>query len=231
MSRRFGAVSTDSITVTHYAAIDALMELSIFIRAFRTGAGGNNLGRYAAKASGTNNDWGWYNNETSGASNFDANRWATAGQWQSTQVALSDWNSEMWTYSFSSTTNVPKCYYQGVRQGTVTTFTTPSGALGAGTSDLTIGNNAASGVRVFAGDLADFAIWNRILSDGEAKLVHLLGPARVANGLVLYLTLDGLNSPEPNRAAANTGTVVGATTGRLVYATNIDRGRNSRFGV
>jgi len=234
MSRRFGGVSTDNVNVVHHAAIDALSEVSVFIRSFRTGDGGNNLGRYASKAQGSNNDWQVYNNLSSSATNFDVTRWGTtAGQWQIPAVAISDWHSLCFTYSYSSTANNPKGYIDTVSQ-TVTRLTAPSGTLGAATSDVCVGNNAASGgVRVFAGDLADFAIWNRILSPGEVSIVHYLGPARVANGLVLYLPLDGNDSPEPNRAtgtgALKNGTVTGTTKGRLLFGASTDRSRISRF--
>ncbi len=232
MSRRFGAVSTDNVNVGHYTEIDALNEVTVFIRAYRTGPGGGNLGRYVSKAQGSNNDWNVYHNDSVSGTQFDANRWPTAGQWRMTQISQSNWYSICFTYSFSATTNKPLCYLTRLLQ-TRTDVTTPSGTKGAGTSDICAGNSVSSGgTRAYAGDLADMAVWNRILSAGEVSIVHFLGPQRVANGLVLFLPMNGDTSPEPNYGkGSKTGTVTGATKGRLVVGGTIDQGRISRFGV
>jgi hypothetical protein len=246
MSRRFGTSgtgATDNVAITHHAAIDALAQISMMIRSYKTGAGGNGLGRFAAKAdqgtTAAGNDWGWYDNNSSGASQLDTNRWPTAGQWTWNEVGQSEWHTVQVRYDFGSTANNAVGFLDNVKR-TTTRVTAPSGTQGPGTANISIGNSTPSaGARVFQGDLADFAIWNRLLSDGEFSIAHFLGPVRVANGLVVFMPMDGEDSPEPNRAvgtgALKNGTVTNATKGRLVKVQSggagLVGGRISRFGV
>src|SRR6185369_17236639 len=189
---------------------------------FTTGAAGGGTGnaRIVSKAPAANKEWNFYRNNSSGVVQIEANKWGTtAGQWTASYlIALTTWTHILWTYSFSSTSNNPKMYANGVSQ-TINLIATPAGSLGSGGGEFAIGNNAGggSGVRGFAGRIMHVAYWNRILSAGEAMGVYKNGPMAYSSGLRLYVPLFGVTFPEPTYApqgdAVRTGTVLGATGG------------------
>lgn len=64
----------------------------------------------------------------------------------------------------------------------------------------------------FVGGLAECALWNRVLSDGEiASLGRGFAPAFFPQGRVFYSKVDGRSSPEFNYAGTTHGTVTGTT--------------------
>jgi hypothetical protein len=101
-------------------------------------------------------------------------------------------------------------YSGGVQQNLIAS----SQALLTSTARCAIGASEQSGTfqRFFNGNIADAAVWNTALSDGEvAALAKGARPYSVRPGsLVGYWPLDGLQSPEPDLSGkANNGTLTG----------------------
>jgi hypothetical protein len=208
MARAFaGGVSTDSVKVTKYAAITDLDNFSMATWSYRTGAGGGPAGRYIDVAAG----FTWQHEEVNGYSNLIMNRWTTSGTFHLPLTTLGTWAHQLFTYSYSAVGNTVELYQDGV-ESTITHSNVPTGPLETGLEgDFFVGNRLA-GDRCWDGYHAEVAIWNRVLSAGEAATVYKWGVSRVQNGLVLYLPLTGVDSPEPNLASpANPGTVTGTT--------------------
>jgi hypothetical protein len=218
MARTWGGASTDRVEIPNHTAINNLGALTIVAFTYKTGAGGNSLGRIAAKVTGANAEWQLYWNDTAGAIQFDANRWTSVGQWRGTGISANTWDWWGVTYSFSATTNKPVFYKNGSSVSR-TDITTPTGtAATVSGADYAMGNvGGSSAARNWAGRLMHIALWNRILSAGEMMGVYKNGPMRHASGLVSWCPLFGVASPEPNYAvlgdATRNGTVTGTTTG------------------
>lgn len=77
---------------------------------------------------------------------------------------------------------------------------------------LRIASRDPADATFFAGGLAECALWNRVLSDGElAALGRGFAPAFFPNGRVFYSTVDGRSSPELNYAGTTHGTLTGTS--------------------
>jgi len=106
----------------------------------------------------------------------------TNGQWNyNVGTSTATWLHIVATYDNSSTANVPTLYLGGVAQ-TLTSSTSPVGSASTSANAYRIGNVIA-GTSVFDGDIAEFAAWDRILTQAEATTLaggfsphHVLGP-------------------------------------------------------
>ncbi len=110
--------------------------------------------------------------------------------WYSPWPAFGAWIHVAMTYDGSSASNAPLIYYNGISQA-VTTFTAASGTIGTNTDSYWIGNRG-NGDRGWDGKLAEAAIWDRILSPVQIRL--LAGgwsPLLFRAALVEYIPLDG----------------------------------------
>ncbi len=78
---------------------------------------------------------------------------------------------------------------------------------------LRIGARDPLDATFFAGGLAECALWNRVLTDGElAALGKGFAPAFFPRGRVMYSLIDGRTSPERNMTGTGSqGTVTGTT--------------------
>lgn len=213
MARSFpgGNTDTDKVVVSSYSDIESLSTLSVGLWVARAGEGGNSSGRMVDKG----NAFQLYN--LSPTYRFFALKWATTnGEWSIPRPSATVFHHLLWTYSYSSTTNDPVCYVDGILQS-VTEVATPVGT--ATDSDVgqavTIGNIIDA--RCWNGSLDHIAIWNRILTADEARFLWAVKASSaqdddsLATGLVFYMPL-GIGSPEPNEfAGGNTGTVTGTS--------------------
>jgi len=126
---------------------------------------------------------------------FVATQNSADGKWSIAKPTTGAWHHICITYDGSSTTNNPLIYLDGVSQA-VTTRSTPSGTLLLPDGTVTIGR-ATGGGQEFDGRLAEFAMWNRILTAGEvAALGKGFAPPTNPRGLLTYLPLIGRASPE-----------------------------------
>ena len=212
MARTFGGGSTDVVTFTNYADVNDLNTISIAGWDYRTGGGGANLGRMITKEDGAS-DLGFalINSNAAGVYTFEFYRWGTNdGKWSIGRPSLNTWSHHCVTYDYGSTSNDPNIYWDGSLQ-TETETSTPAGTLGTdAAAPIRIGNNAG-GNRVWNGDLAEWAVWNAILTQEEATALSkgvcplLIRP----ESLVFYAPVFGNQSPEPNLVHANSGTLTG----------------------
>ncbi len=94
------------------------------------------------------------------------------------------------TYDSGSTSNEAICYLDGAIP-TFTRSTAPTGTRQATSGTAVIGNNAGQ-LRTLDGAIAEFAWWNRLLTDGEGlALTKGFCPLFFPKGLVHYIPLIG----------------------------------------
>jgi len=109
-------------------------------------------------------------------------------EWRYTGPATGSWANIIVTYDSSTPTTAPIVYFNGVVQ-TVASTVTQTGTASTNASVYDIGNIAAS-TRCFDGQLAEFAVWNRILTQLEATAIGTnKKSARFIAGLVEYIPM------------------------------------------
>lgn len=172
---------------------------------------------------GCNTEW---NNRTAPPNIFRFNaRWTgnanpyAMGEWALPSTGA--WHHSLTTYDWGSTANKPEHYLDGSIQ-TRTNIDTPSGSPVNTSTAFYIGSDAATG-SYFGGDVAEFAIWNRVLTAAEAAILgDGFSPLFIPNGLVFYTPLIGRTSPEIELRYGSSGTVSGAVVAdhpRIIYPT------------
>ena len=150
--------------------------------------------------------------------------WSTNdGKWSIAKPTTGAWHHIAITYNGGATTNDPIIYKDGVSQ-TITERVAPTGTLQLPTGSGWIGSDDGTG-EFFDGRLAEFAIWNRILTAGEiAALGKGFSPLTNPVGLVLYLPLIGTASPEIELIGGSNLTLTNAPTNiahpRIIYPTS-----------
>ncbi len=217
MSRAFaGGVSTDRVDLAVYGAIDNLDLLTVAVWTYRTGEGGNDVGRIVSSGTAQPNNAGWdlLNRLAGDTTGFNATRWPTAGNWSVPRPAANEWHHIVVAYDYGSASNVPAIYNDAVAQ-TVTPTQSPSGTkIAQNETHLAIGNRPSTqtATRAYDGRIAEVGVWNRVLSADEIKAVYSSGVLAVPSGLVLYVPMIGDASPEPNYYnGAGNATVQGTT--------------------
>ena len=221
MARFFaGGTTTDNIHIANQAAITGTIPLSISF--WFTIALDATLRRAISKSSNANSNDPYEifaSSVISPSTNvfqFNAPSWnVTAGSWQCPCPTDGAWHHFLLTYAYSSISDNPLIYIDGVSQ-TVSVFVAPAGTLGTDTAELYIGNcNFPSHVfnRTWAGNLAEVAIWQAILTSGNASSLAAgtIDP-RYIPGLVGYWPLCG-NSPESDLSGNNN---IGVVTGTVI---------------
>jgi hypothetical protein len=140
-----------------------------------------------------------------------ARRWSGGlAEWTVAIPAVNEWHHIAITYDSGSTSNDPVIYIDG-SSVSVTELSAPSGTLTDNSDAYIIGNRGAAD-RNWAGRLAEFAVWNRILNAREIASVYRSGPLAIPDH-VEYLPIWGTHSSEPefrattSAAATVTGTV------------------------
>lgn len=158
----------------------------------------------------------------------------TDGAWSIAKPSTGAWVHGLVTYSWSATTNDPVMYVNGSAQG-ITERVTPAGTKANSGTNLTIGANpggGAGGVGSWDGRICEFAIWNRILTVGEALILSkAYSPRFIPNGLVFYSDLIGRNNPETDTMKSASGTITGTPDAiahpRIIYPTPVTMGRGT----
>ena len=199
------------VEIPHYAEMGTLTQWSWSIWSLRRSDGsGTLLGRIADKPHR------WFCLRSQFAANLyelDASWSTTQGIWRWQSVDAAEWVHRIATYDGSSPANDPTVYENGAPVS-LTRVQTPAGTYGNESlpTAIGIGNVPTFRDRTWDGLHAEFGLWNRVLTPGEAALVYLRGPLAVPDGLVCYVPLYGTQSPEPNfLSPENPGTVIGAT--------------------
>jgi hypothetical protein len=175
--------------------------------AYRVSGGGGGFGRlFEKRASGDTQVELLYHNSNN---YFYERAWSTtAGQWRMDAVTLNTWQHVAVTYESGATTNDPVMYLDGVSQAVVETAA-PTGTVSTNTSPYSLGNRGANPSRVWDGMLAEFAIWDRVLSATElAALASGFSPLFFPQSLVEYIPLLRDNFSYKQAAPTIAGTLV-----------------------
>lgn len=142
----------------------------------------------------------------------------TPALWSVTQTN-GQWQNHVITYDQSSSTNDPLWYLDGTST-TVTENVAPSGTSNAA-QDLAafkIGAGHDGSYEYFDGKIAELAIWNRILTAGEAAILGKgFSPLFIPNGLVFYAPMI---RSIPDMKSGNVGTATNAVVfphPRIIY--------------
>jgi hypothetical protein len=142
---------------------------------------------------------------------YQTNTFRYASPWTTTEVGLwtivppssAVWHSIVVTYDGGSAANDPVIYVDGASV-TVTETVAPVGTRIVGGLVFTLGN-AASNNRNWDGSLAEFAVWDRLLTATEANRLGIgYSPAFFPTGRVEYIPMR-----EANVGQAGTPTITG----------------------
>ena len=192
----YGVATTDSITVP-FNAHSLNRTYSVWV--WRNGGGGGGLGRIFDKRTNvvsTESELAFLEN-----ADLRYNRaWNTGqGGWRTSTnlVALFTWVHLAITYVASSVSVDPVLYVNGVLQA-ITEVGTPTGTTPTTTlANYVIGNRTNDNARGFDGLIADFAIYDTILSAGE---ITQLASGKRGNNIgvapVCYVPLNGSSTTE-----------------------------------
>ena len=191
----------DLITNANVNELNGVTEYSCSAWARIDSGGSAGSYRFIVKGDNSGNElhWFWfgYDGSTEGAFAFQGKWNTTNGQWATDDDAYThgDWHHFGFSYSFSSTSNDPVFYIDGVSVN-VTESSTPAGTVTSDDNNIYIGNRPNES-RPFDGAMSDVACWDTILTAGE---MALLGKSRVKgmplqvdpSNLQMYLPLDDL---------------------------------------
>lgn len=141
--------------------------------------------------------------------------WSTTdGVWSITKPSTGAWVHIAFTYSFSATTNDAIIYQNGVSQS-ITERSTPVGTKKNAFSRMKLACNDPWTTSItlgsYNGRMAEFAIWNRVLSADEILgLGKGLAPSFYQRGLVFYDDLNGTSLTEGDKIKNVTASTVGS---------------------
>lgn len=186
MARAFPGSGTDRI-LTALTANNDLRSYSIWT--YRTSDGGSNLGRLWHKGGGTLLLDVQVNNDAANGTYAYNRRFTTNGIWTVPRPAANEWHHYAVVHDSSLDTNDPLIYLDGVPQ-TVTETQTPTGTRANNSAGYCIGNRDDTQDRCWGGYLAEFAVWNRLLTAAEIlALTNGNSALRNPDALVGYLPL------------------------------------------
>lgn len=213
MARDFVPAEGDKVT-TNYTTHTTQRTYSIW--AYTDGAGGGGRGRFFEKrVAGAEVELLYYNTT-------DANQpfvhyvrhWSgTNGEWRTPtdSLSLGAWVNIIVTYDAGATTNDPVIYLNGVSQTITQIVGDPTGSVDTNTDAYVLGARGSDAIRNFDGKLAEFAIFNRILTSGEIAdlAAGVSASSLLDNGLVHYTTLKNGNFNDliSGSNSVDTGTV------------------------
>jgi len=195
MARDFaGGVSTDRIFLNSFTAHAAQRTYALWV--LRQSAGGGNFGRMFDK---DNAELLFQANPTTSYT-FGA-RWsgATGLQWYWARPAQDVWVHVCVTYDNNSVSNDPKMYYDAVDQGAPTEEGgPPSGSPTTNANVYVLGNRDPGTDRAWDGYLAEWVVYNRVLTPNEVGILYVAGPSALPYNPAHYLPTFGVTTPEPD---------------------------------
>jgi hypothetical protein len=211
MARGFGSTpggGTTDIIASTITAHNPLRSYAIWT--YRNGDGGGGFGCAFQKRNGELADYELLRND-SGGNYYYQNRWnSTAILWSFTRPAASEWHHIAVTYDYGSTANDPVVYVDGSSVTVTEGGTAPSGTHNTNSASYTLGNMQETLGRVWDGSLAEFAIWNAILtSDEAAALGKGVSPLLIRPALLIeYIPMIGPATSWVAGATTITGTAI-----------------------
>jgi hypothetical protein len=209
----YGAGTTGAITS---ATFTCTTTQSISCWVFRDGFGGaDTVNSQVLWGQPGGDQMQWINSADARNDKFSYIRVFTGnGNWYWDKPTYKTWVNVIVTLDATLTTNIPVAYYNAVSQ-TVSTFTAPTGTVANVNATQILGNRAA-GDRVWNGIIAEFAVWNRILTSDEITALGTAtntgyggaSPALFPSGLLEYIPMD--DSPVTSKVLT-APTVTGTT--------------------
>jgi hypothetical protein len=183
----YGTTTTDKI-VSGLTAHATLRTYSIWV--FRNGNGGGNLGRMVDKRTGADGHTEMLNFEIVAVAYQYSRQWSGGeGRWAFSAPATGEWHQFSVSYDGGAAANDPVMYLDGASQSLVTDIN-QSGSLNTSGSNYVIGNRGNDDARNWDGQLAEFAVWDRILSAAEhAALGKGFSPLHFRQSLILYVPM------------------------------------------
>ena len=208
MARGIGATqgvgTTDSIEL-QYATNATVRSYSVWTNRRADDIDGGRI--FDKRVSGAENELLFFNQ---GDTTYHFIRvWSTTrGHWHVTAPGTGSWVHVLVTYDGGATTNDPIIYHDAVSQS-VTEDDTPDGTISTNADNYVLGNRKNDDARHFDGDLAEFAIWDRILSQAEATaLAKGASPLFLSQSLVSYTPMIRTVTDRLGAAPTVTGTAV-----------------------
>ncbi len=219
----YGVGTTDRIASTAFVA-PTLQTHSVWV--YRDGAGGaDTVNSQVLWNQNLDDQMQWVGSGDARNDQFSYIRtWTGSGNWYWVKPTYKTWVNFVMTYDGGDVANAPVVYYNGVSQ-TVNLFTAPTGTLGVDSGVYSIGNRG-DGVRVWNGMIAEFAVWNRILTSAEiTALASGYSPGLFPSGLLEYIPMKVTDSPVTSTVLAAptvTGTAVQVHPGiRYQFASRV----------
>jgi hypothetical protein len=153
---------------------------------FRTGNGGNGLGRYMDKRTSGAEVEVWFDSNTNTTMEYSRQFSGGASVWQVTRQPLNAWHHNVITYDSSSLLNDPAIYRDGVALSVTNFSRAASGTANTNAEAYVIGNRGNDNARVWEGWHAEFAVWNVILGADEIEsLAQGISPLLIRPGSLL----------------------------------------------
>lgn len=224
MARDFVPASSQRISFTKSASATDLSQVSYSFHYQKDSMVGTYREIFWSGGSWNADFHSFVQHDTANYMAFVANWTATEGRWSIPNPSDSTWVNDVWTYDFGSSSNDPVAYRNGVSQ-TVTERVAPAGTADYAKDDgtITIGAYDDGSGEYWDGKIAEFGVWNRILSAAEADILGKgFSPLFIPRGLVFYAPLVGKYSPEIDIVGGGSGTITGATAAshpRIIYPT------------
>ena len=186
MARQFAGGSNTDRAVSQLTSNNNLRSYSLWT--YRIGDGGGNLGRIWHKGNtGGGLDTSHNNNATDNAYDYNRRFSVSNGIWRYTRPSANAWHNVIVVHDMSADTNDPIIYIDGVSQS-LTEAQVPSGTVANNAEGYCLGNRNDTVNRCWDGLLAEFAVWNRLLSAAEAAaLATGRSPLTMAQNLVEYI--------------------------------------------
>ena len=211
MALYFNNASSNKLT-TAFTSHGTQRSYSVWV--YRIGTGGGGTGRIFDKRTASSQV------EVllfTGGIEFDRNFSTSQGSWKvADTVGTNAWQHIVVTYDSGATTNDPVFYINGASQ-VLTLDTAPVGIAITNTDPYVIGNRGNDNLRNFDGYIAEFAIYDRILTQAEITILSRgYSPSFIPASLVSYHPL--IREPIDRRGAV--GTISGATAvahPRIIY--------------
>jgi len=158
--------STDKVTtlLTAHSA-----ERSYYIKFYKTGAGGGSEGRpfFKGTSSAASVDFLTVDGSTL---KYSRSFSTTAGQWTIVTPSEDVWHDILIVYDDSNVANNPVIYIDG-SSVTVTEISTPVGTADTDAEAYVVGNRGVDGLRNWAGQLAEWATWDGLLTSDDATML------------------------------------------------------------
>lgn len=211
MARDFDAVG-DYIIFTKSAAATDLSQVSYSFRYVKDAFTGAYREIFWSGGAWSTSFHTFLQHDTANYMAFVSNWTTTRGRWSVPNPSDGVWTNDVVTYDFGASTNDPSWYRNGSAL-TVTERATPAGTADYAKDDgtITIGAYDDGSAEVWDGKIAEFAVWNRVLTSDEAIMISKgVSPLFIRNGLVFYSRLEGNTSPEIDIIGGGSGTVTGA---------------------